>query len=42
MGIYTAGGTVFCAGTTDWTNGLKGRDAVVEQVTKNLLNRLSA
>jgi hypothetical protein len=25
---------VFCAGTTDWTNGLKGSDPAVEQVTR--------
>jgi hypothetical protein len=41
MSIYTNNGTVFCAGTTDWTNGLKGRDPAVEGVTKNLMDRLS-
>jgi hypothetical protein len=41
MSIYTNNGTVFCAGTTDWTNGLKGHDPAVEQVTRNLLDRLS-
>lgn len=41
MAISTNGGTVFSAGTTDWTNGLKGGDPAVEQVTRNLLDRLS-
>jgi hypothetical protein len=42
MGIYTENGTVFTAGTTDWTNGLTGQDPAVEQITRNLLDRLSA
>jgi hypothetical protein len=41
MSIYTNNGTVFSAGTTDWTNGLKGKDPAVEQITRNLLNRLT-
>lgn len=41
MGIYTRGGTVFTAGSTDWSHGLRGHDPVVEQITKNLLDRLS-
>src|SRR5262249_971300 len=41
MGMYTNNGTVFSAGTTDWTNGLKGQDPAVERVTRNLLDRLS-
>jgi hypothetical protein len=41
MGIYTENGTVFTAGTTDWTNGLTGQDPAVEQITRNLLDRLS-
>lgn len=40
MGVYTRGGTVFTAGTTDWSHGLKGDDKVVEQVTRNILDRL--
>lgn len=40
MGVYTRGGTVFTAGTTDWSHGLRGRDAVVERVTRNVLERL--
>jgi hypothetical protein len=42
MTMYTDNGTVFAAGTTDWTNGLTGDDPAVEQVTRNLLDRLSA
>ncbi len=41
MGVYTRGGTVFCAGTTDWAHGLKGDDPVTETITRNLLDRLS-
>lgn len=40
MGVYTRGGTVFTAGTTDWSHGLKGDDKVVEQITRNVLDRL--
>lgn len=39
MGIYTRGGTVFTAGTTDWSHGLKN-DPIVQQITRNILNRL--
>ena len=41
MGIYTRGGTVFTAATTDWSHGLRGNDAVVERITCNVLDRLS-
>ena len=41
MGIHQRGGTVFTAGTTDWSHGLKGNDPVVVRVTRNLLDRLS-
>ncbi|MCB1234025.1 MAG: hypothetical protein KDM91_03030, partial [Verrucomicrobiae bacterium] len=41
LGIYTEGGTVFTAATTDWAHGLKGKDAVVERITRNVLDRLS-
>ncbi len=41
MGLYTRGGTVFTAATTDWSHGLSGGDAVVERITKNILDRLS-
>ncbi len=41
MGLYTRGGTVFTAGTTDWPTVVgRGQDAAVEQVTRNLLDRL--
>lgn len=39
MGIFTRGGTVFNAGTTDWAYGLES-DMLVQQVTKNVLDRL--
>jgi hypothetical protein len=41
MGLYTRGGTVFTAGTTDWSHGLRGGDPMVQQITRNLLDRLS-
>ena len=41
MSMYVNNGTVFCAGTTDWTSGLTGKDPAVERITKNLLDRLS-
>ena len=41
MGIYTRGGTVFTAGTTDWAHGLKGNDAAVIRITKNVIEKLS-
>lgn len=41
MGIYTQGGTVFTSGSTDWAHGLRGRDPAVEQISRNLLDRLS-
>ena len=40
MGLYTRGGTVFTAGTTDWSHGLK-EDAAVARITRNVLDRLS-
>ena len=40
MGTYTRGGTVFSAGTTDWTYGLDGHDPMVERITLNVLDRL--
>ena len=41
MGMYTRGGTVFTAATTDWAHGLQGGDPVVERITQNVLDRLS-
>jgi len=41
MGVYRRGGTVFTAGTTDWSHGLGGGDPAVERITRNILNRLS-
>jgi len=40
LGVYTRGGTVFTCGSTDWSHGLRGRDPVVERITRNLLDRL--
>ncbi len=40
MGIYTRGGTVVTAGTTDWAHGLRGGEPAVERITKNILDRL--
>jgi hypothetical protein len=40
MGLYTRGGTVFTAGTTDWAHGLRGGDKAVERITRNILDRL--
>lgn len=40
LGIYDRGGTVFTTGSTDWAHGLRGKDPVVEQITKNVLNKL--
>ncbi len=40
VGMYTRGGTVVTVGSTDWAHGLKGGDEVVEQITKNVLERL--
>ncbi len=43
LGTYTSpgGGTVVTSGSTEWAQGLAGRDPQVEQVTHNLLRRLS-
>lgn len=43
LGSYTspAGGTVVTSGSTDWAHGLAGRDSQIEQITKNILDRLS-
>lgn len=40
MGLYTRGGTVFTAGTTDWAHGLRSNDPVVMRITRNILDRL--
>lgn len=43
FGTWTspAGGIVVTAGSTDWAHGLAGLDPPVEQITRNLLDRLS-
>lgn len=42
LGVWTspAGGTVVTSGSTDWAHGL-GADRAVEQITRNILTRLS-
>jgi hypothetical protein len=41
MGEFTAGGTVFTAGTTDWPRALaSGNAPAVEQITRNVVDRL--
>ncbi len=42
LGIYTRGGTVVTTGCTQWAYGLRGGDKVVERITRNILERLSA
>ena len=43
LGTYTSpgGGTVVTSGSTDWAHGLAARDPQVEQITRNVLDRLS-
>jgi hypothetical protein len=43
MGIFRRGGTVFCAGTTDWAQVLdNGEDKQVGRITANVIDRLLA
>lgn len=45
LGLYRnqGGGTVFTAGTTDWSHGLRDPlDPAVDRITRNVLDRLSA
>lgn len=41
LGVYTNNGTVFTCGSTDWAHGLRGGDAVVEQISRNVLAKLA-
>ncbi len=43
LGTYVSpgGGTVITSGSTDWVWGLAERDPLVEQVTRNIFDRLS-
>ena len=41
LGLYTRGGTVFTAATTDWSHGLTGNDPAVERITRNIIDRLA-
>lgn len=40
LGVYTRGGTVFTCGSTDWAHGLRGGDAAVDRITRNVLETL--
>ena len=42
LGCYERNGTVVTTGCTDWSYGVAGGDALVQQVTRNILDRLSA
>ena len=41
LGVYTRGGTVVTAGSTDWSQGLAIGDAIVERITRNIFDRLT-
>ena len=41
LGTYTRGGTVVTSGCTDWVHGLDGASPAVEQITRNIIDRLS-
>jgi hypothetical protein len=42
LGLFTAGGTVFNAATTDWARVLtSGTNPVVERITRNVIDRLA-
>ncbi len=42
MGVYTQGGTVFTAATTDWARALASGDPAVVQITRNVLDKLGS
>jgi hypothetical protein len=41
LGSYTKGGTVVTTGCTEWVRGLEQGDWQVDQITRNVLDRLS-
>lgn len=41
LGIYSRGGTVVTVGSTDWPDGLTAGDPIVQQIVRNILDRLS-
>jgi hypothetical protein len=41
VGCYARGGTVVTTGCTEWANGLRLKNRQVEQITRNILDRLS-
>jgi len=40
IGTYARGGTVVTVGSTDWSFGLRGGDANISRITKNVLDKL--
>ncbi len=40
IGMYTRGGTVVTVGSTDWSFGLRGTDANIVRITRNVLEKL--
>lgn len=40
LGTYTHGGTVVTVGSTDWAHGLRGKDPIVDRITRNVLDKL--
>ena len=40
--VSPAGGTVVTSGSTDWVWGLAERDPRIEQVTRNIFDRLGS
>jgi hypothetical protein len=40
IGLYTRGGVVVTVGSTDWSFGLRGNDANIIRITKNVLEKL--
>ena len=41
LGVHQRGGTVFTCGSTDWADGLRGGDPMVDRITRNILEKLS-
>ena len=42
LGVYQRGGTVMTSGCTHWSCGLRGGDPAIEQITRNILDKLSS
>jgi hypothetical protein len=41
LGTYSRGGTVVTVGSTDWPDGLRASDPIVQRIVRNVLDRLS-